>query len=139
MNEKIFRQKSLDKIKSPESLDNYIQVSNPGVWLLLISVIILLAGVCVWGIFGHIDSTVEASVKAYDEAVICYAENGSGVQEGMKVKFGGFEAVIAEIGQEDSKTFFVLHSDQAVPDGFYEGKIVTESYKPLFFILNRGL
>ena len=49
MSEEIFRKKSLDKVKSPENLDDYIQVSNPGVWLLLVSVIILLAGACVWG------------------------------------------------------------------------------------------
>ena len=138
MNEKIFRQKSLDKIKSPESLDDCIQVSNPEVWLLLISVIILLAGACVWGIFGHIDSTVDASVRAESGTVICYADGSAAVQEGMAVKFGGFEAVIADISQDNGKTVCVLKPEQTVPDGFYEGKIVTESYKPLSFILNRG-
>lgn len=138
MNEKIFRQKSLDKIKSPESLDDCIQVSNPGVWLLLISVMILLAGACVWGIFGHIDSTVDASVRAENGTVICYADGSAAVQEGMAVKFGGFEAVIADISQDNGKTVCVLKPEQTVPDGFYEGKIVTESYKPLSFILNRG-
>ena len=62
MNEEIFRKKSLDKVKSPESLDDYIRVANPGVWLLLISIIVLLAGACIWGFFGHIDSTVPAAV-----------------------------------------------------------------------------
>ena len=63
MNEEIFKKKSLDKVKSPESIDDYIRVSNPGVWLLLISVIVLLIGAVVWGIFGRIDSTVSASVR----------------------------------------------------------------------------
>ena len=75
MSEEIFRKKSLDKVKSPENLDDYIQVSNPGVWLLLISVIVLLAGACVWGIFGHIDSTVETSIRAENETVVCYITN----------------------------------------------------------------
>ena len=137
--EDLFRKKSLDKVKSPENLDDYIQVSNPGVWLLLISVIILLAGACVWGIFGHADSTVETSIRAENEAVVCYIANEavSSVQEGMTVKFNGFEAVIIEIGQkEDMGYVCVLKSDQTIPDGFYEGKIVTKSTRPLSFVMN---
>ena len=139
MSEEIFRKKSLDKVKSPENLDDYIQVSNPGVWLLLVSVIVLLAGACVWGIFGHIDSTVEASVRAENGTVVCTVaeEDCSSVSEGMTVRFGGFEAVIAEIGQkEDSGRVCVLRPDQTVPDGFYTGKIVIQSVKPISFVLN---
>ena len=139
MSEEIFRKKSLDKVKSPENLDDYIQVSNPGVWLLLISVIVLLAGACVWGIFGHIDSTVETSIHAENGTVVCYVadEDISSVQEGMTVKLSGFEAVIIEIGQKEDRGYVcVLKSDQTIPGGFYEGKIVTKSIKPLSFVMN---
>ena len=138
MSEEIFRKKSLDKVKSPENLDDYIRVSNPGVWLLLVSVIILLAGACVWGIFGHIDSTVEASVRAENGAAVCYVEEDSisTLQTGMIVRFDDFEATITEIRQEGGDYSCALQSDQTVPDGFYEGKVVVESYKPLSFILN---
>ena len=138
-NEELFRKKSLDKVKSPENLDDYIQVSNPGVWLLLISVIILLAGACIWGIFGHIDSTVETSVRADNETLVCFVANEdiSSVQEGMTVKFNGFEAVIAEIGTNEENGYVcVLKSGLTIPDGSYEGIIVTKSIKPLSFIMN---
>ncbi len=138
-NEELFRKKSLDKVKSPENLDDYIQVSNPGVWLLLISVVILLAGACVWGIFGHIDSTVETSVRADNETLVCFVANEaiSSVQEGMTVKFNGFEAVIAEIGTNEENGYVcVLKSGLTIPDGSYEGIIVTKSIKPLSFIMN---
>lgn len=138
MNEEIFRKKSLDKVKSPENLDDYIRVSNPGVWLLLVSVIVLLAGACVWGVFGHIDSAVKTNIRAENGAVVCYIadEEISSVQAGMTVKFNDFEAVITELRQEGGDYFCTLQSDQPVPDGFYEGKVVVESYKPLSFILN---
>lgn len=138
MSEELFRKKSLDKVKSPENLDDYIKVANPGVWLLLISVIILLAGACVWGIFGHIDSTVGTNVHAENGAVVCYIADDavSSVQEGMTVKFGDFEAAITGIGQEDGSYVCILQSEQAIPDGAYEGKVVIESIKPLSFILN---
>ena len=44
MSEEIFRKKNLDKIKSPENLNDYLRVSNPGVWMLLAAVIVLLIG-----------------------------------------------------------------------------------------------
>lgn len=37
-----FRQESLDRAKSPEQLDDYIRVSNPGVWMVLGAVLLLL-------------------------------------------------------------------------------------------------
>lgn len=139
MNDEIFRKKSLDKVKSPENLDDYIHVSNPGVWLLLISIIVLLAGACVWGIFGHIDSTIPSTVYVEDGTVICYIadQDISSVHEGMTVRFDEFEAVITEIGKKDEPGYVcILESDQMILDGFYEGKIIIKSVKPLSFVLN---
>ena len=139
MNEELFRKKSLDKVKSPESLDDYIQVSNPSVWLLLVSVIVLLAGACIWGIFGHIDSTVPANILAENGAVVCTAadEDISSVQAGMTVRFHNFEAVISEIRQEAGLGYVcALQSEQTIPDGFYEGEIVISSIRPISFVLN---
>lgn len=139
MNEEIFRKKSIDRIKSPENLDDYIRVSNPGIWLVLVSIIFLLAGACVWGIFGHIDSTVETEVHADRGTVICYIEqeNITSVKSGMKVKFDGFEADIVHISSEKNGRYTCeLRSGQKIPDGIYKGSLITESIKPLSLILN---
>ena len=40
----LFREKNLNKISSPEQLDDYIRVAGPGAWLLLAG---LLLGFCV--------------------------------------------------------------------------------------------
>ena len=138
MNEEIFRKKSLDKVKSPESLEDYIRVANPGVWLLLASIIILLAGACVWGIFGHVDSAIPTSVRSSGGVVVCFVgdEDISSVKAGLNVEFEDYTAVVAEIGQEGGKYICALKPDQTVPDGFYDGKIIKERYKPLSFIVN---
>lgn len=59
MSDSVFRQKSMDKITSPEQMNDYIRVSNPSVWMVLAAVIVLLLGVCVWGAFGHLDTVVQ--------------------------------------------------------------------------------
>ena len=35
----IFRQKALDRINSPEQLTDYLRVTNPGIWLVLIAAV----------------------------------------------------------------------------------------------------
>lgn len=139
MNESLFRKKSLDKVKSPENLDDYIQVSKPGVWLLLISVVILLVGACIWGIFGQIESSVETSVRVESGSIVCYvADNDiSTIQNGMVVRFNDYDAVVAGIIHKEGTGYvFGLQSEQTIPDGFYKGKIVVNSVKPISFVLN---
>ena len=55
----IFREKSLDRVSSPEKLNDYIRVTTPSVWLVLAAVIILLAGMFAWSIFGTVDAHTE--------------------------------------------------------------------------------
>ena len=40
----LFRQKSIDRVSSPEQLNDYIRVTTPSVWLALIAIILLLTG-----------------------------------------------------------------------------------------------
>ncbi len=142
MSEEIFRKKSLDKVKSPESLDDYIRVSNPGVWLLLVSVIVLLLGACVWGIFGHIDSTVPTTVQIENGEATCFIgyldlASVAGDPIGRTVKVSGKEAVITSIAEKsDLGCKCVLSAEFSLPDGFYDGRVVVDRYQPLSFILN---
>ena len=139
MSEEIFRKKSLDKVKSPENLDDYIRVSNPGVWLLLFSVIVLLIGACIWGAFGHIESTVPAVVFVENGNAVCYIsdEDISSVQTGLTVRFEEEEAVLLSIGEKAELGYVCsLSSVSDLADGFYDGEIVVESIKPLSFIFN---
>ncbi|MCR5399521.1 MAG: hypothetical protein K6E68_08335 [Lachnospiraceae bacterium] len=50
----IFRKKSLDRISSPEQLNDYIKVTTPSVWVILIAVILLLVGMLAWSVFGSV-------------------------------------------------------------------------------------
>ena len=50
----IFRQKNIDRVSSPEKLDEYIKVTTPGVWVALAAMVILLTGVLIWGTLGEL-------------------------------------------------------------------------------------
>jgi len=51
----LFRKKSLDRAKSPEELNDYIRVTSPSVWLVLLATVVLLFGMLAWSIFGTVD------------------------------------------------------------------------------------
>lgn len=48
---------------SPEQLNDYIKVTTPSVWLILIATLILIVGVVVWAVFGRIQVKTETGVK----------------------------------------------------------------------------
>ena len=69
---KLFREKSLEAVESPESLNDYLRVTSPGIWLVMASVIVLLIGGILWGIFGHIRTTADFAVAVTKEKSVCY-------------------------------------------------------------------
>ena len=65
MKNSIFRKKSMDRVSTPEQLNDYIRVSSPGVWILLAALLLLLAGFIIWSIFGRLDvAAADGSVSS---------------------------------------------------------------------------
>lgn len=59
MKKGIFREKNVKRVSSPEQLNDYMRVTSPSIWFIIISVIILLAGIITWGITGTVTITDE--------------------------------------------------------------------------------
>ena len=93
MEKQIFRKKSLDRISSPEQLNDYIRVSNPSVWLILGAVLVLVVGALVWGVFGRLDTTVPVCAVSGEDGIVCYIRDADAenVQPGMPVIIGDAE------------------------------------------------
>lgn len=56
----VYREKSMERVYSPEQLDDYIRVTTPSVWIALIALVVLLLGILAWSIFGTIEMHDEA-------------------------------------------------------------------------------
>lgn len=157
MENRLFRQKSIERVSSPEQLNDYIRVSNPSVWMILTAVIVLLTGVCVWGVFGHLDTTVGCvCISDGDRSAVYIKETQiDSVGEEMCVTVGGQVYGIKAIGTEPFSvdgTFseYALHTgdlkigewvyevtlDAVLPDGVYTAEIVVESVNPMSFVIN---
>ncbi len=94
MKDSIFRKKSLDRISSPEQLNDYIKVSNTSIWLIIIALFIIAISFSVWAISGNITTEISGNGvftgKDSDivDSVICYidANQASKISEGMQVR-----------------------------------------------------
>lgn len=157
MSNTIFRKKSMEKISSPEQMNDYIRVSNPAVWIILVAVVVLLAGVCVWGIFGRLDTAVETGGICADGRLTVYVGEKDIAEVGPEtlVSVNGTEYAVASVAAApvrlDGTDDYLLHliglsaenwayplevNAPALADGVYAASVITERVKPLDFVLN---
>lgn len=59
MTDPIFRQEALDRLSSPERLNETMEVTSPSGWIALVTTIALFAGLIAWGFLGRIPMTVD--------------------------------------------------------------------------------
>lgn len=106
MKESIFRKKSLDRISSPEQLNDYIRASNPGVWLVLGAIVALLISVCVWGIFGKLDTKLTTAAVCENGKLFCFVREDDieKVKSGMKVLVNEDECAVTGISEKPVST-----------------------------------
>ena len=153
----VFRQKSVERISSPEQLNDYVRVSNPSVWMILAAVVFILAGVCVWGIFGRLDTVIDTVGVCRDGKLTCYVadEDIKTVKMGMKISVNGGDYEISGIAKTpievdenfDSYAMYVgelkegewvyeVTAKVPIESGTYNAKIITNSVSPISFVMN---
>lgn len=93
MQNSIFRKSSLERISSPEQLNEYVRIVNPGVWAVLLGLFALLIAVAVWAYTGSIPETVQLTGVAFaqegeEETVYCFVPMSVSkkLTKGMKVQ-----------------------------------------------------
>ena len=157
-NSSIFRKKSLDRVSSPEQLNDYIKVASPGMWAILLAIIVLLAGMIVWGAVGKLETTVKGAAVVSDGSAILYVseENVVGIEPGQTVRPGDSEMTVRELSREPIELepgtdSYLLHAGgfeegewvYLIPldannaqSGTFECEVVTDSVSPLSFVMN---
>ncbi|SMC90141.1 NHLP bacteriocin system secretion protein [Sporomusa malonica] len=117
MNEGLFRKAALDKISSPDQLDQLITVTSPRGWIALATLGVLLLAAILWGIFGSIVVKVNSTgmlltpggianiVHTADGQVTeVYVAPGSIVRAGQVIATVSQPSITAEIERLRSET-----------------------------------
>lgn len=157
MDNQIFRKKNIERVSSPEQLNDYVRVSNPGVWMVLTAVIVLLFGICVWGVWGNLETILHTVCICQDGKMICYVSDREidSVKSGMTITVQEKKYTISSISEvpveiDEKMDAYALYiggfkagdwvyeviADTELSDGTYEAEIVTDSIHPISFLMN---
>ncbi len=103
MSVSIFRQVSLDRLSSPEQLDQLLHITSPRAWLGLAAIVLLLGASVIWGCNGSIATTAAGQgVIVRNGGVLNVVSRGGGVvlklnvAVGDKIKANQVVAVVAQ-------------------------------------------
>ena len=101
----LFRQAALERLSTPDRLDELIEVTSPRSWLSLVAVVGLLAAVAAWGVYGSVSSVVRG--------------------EGMLIREGSLQTVDSPVsGKVDA--LFVRLGDDVEP-----GQLIARIIEPV--------
>ena len=63
MEQPIINKKNVERVSSPEQLSDYLHVTTPAIWVVLIAVILLLASLFVWSSVTALESFAEGEAE----------------------------------------------------------------------------
>ena len=137
MQNSLFREKSLERIASPEQLNDYMRVTSPAMWMVLGAVIALLAGLLALSCATNLETLLPAEAVVADGVmeIRLPASKDDEVDDGMTVRVAGQEVTIDYVRQDETGEV-ICTADIDAEDGTYDADIVTESISPISFLLN---
>ena len=151
MDKKIFREKSVERVSSPEKLDSYLKVASPRVWVILCAVIVLLVGFIVWGVLGKVETTEPTSCYIEKHELHCYAsvDTNNNIKDSEVIKLDEYDGeflikniTLVETNNEDETNIkasylYELVADCDLDDDIkVDGRIIIETISPIKFVFN---
>lgn len=108
MQNRLFRKAALERLSSPEQLDQLMPVTSPQGWLGLVAVLLVLAALLVWAVLGqvptaiHVDGVIAEPDTTYITTIQAGVITGIHVAEGATVQRGTAIASIfqPEVGED---------------------------------------
>ena len=133
----LYREEALQSIASPEQLTDYLKVTNPGIWVLLATIILILCGLMAWGTVGNLETLEYCKAQVKDGAAdIIVPDISKGMPEaGMTLRIGEAEYALTFV-EDDGTGRINAFAPVNVEDGTYDAEIVIESVHPIYFLLN---
>ena len=133
--ETIFMKKALDQIRSPEQLNHYLKVTNPGIWMILAAVVLLFAGLFAWASIGKLETAAPA---------IAVIENGTArisltvpsakpVNSDMKVRIENQDFEISTVEKDELGRATAL-APVTLSNGTYDAMVILETISPISFL-----
>ena len=141
MQSHLFRKQNVERISSPEQLQDYMRVTTPGVWMVLLAVILLLAGIIISSALVTVESKITEQAVVDEDGLILDItlpmEQKELVAPGMKVRVADREAKVEMVfqAQDGMEVLAMLPEDgEKLAPGTYDAEIITETVTPISFL-----
>ena len=156
MSNGLFRKKSLDKISSPEQINDYIKTSNIPSWIMLAVITAFLLGAFVWGIFGKVNVSIETIAVSSGANAVCYISETDieRITKNSTVSVGQEEYSISEISKQpylagkhlsdyeihmgdfsNDEWLYEITIDGEIKSGIHNASIILEKVSPISLIM----
>ena len=125
-------------MSSPEQLNDYLKVTNPRIWLLLVAIILLVGGLLLWSGCTTIESYATGTARAIGgDLTVTFDDpaKASKVQPGMEMEVGDVKTEILTIG-EDANGELVASARANIPDGSYTVRVGYKATQIISMLLN---
>lgn len=129
----IYREEVMERISSPEQLTSYLRVTNPGIWMVLVGIVMLLAGLIAWSTVGTLETTARATVQVESNLAEVTIEGVQKIEGGMTLRVRDQEYTIDYV-YEDALAGTLGEAQVDLPDGRYDGVVVLERVHPIEFL-----
>ena len=126
------------RISSPEQLNDYLKVTNPKIWLLLVAIVLLVGGLLVWSSFTTIESYATGTARAIGgELTVTFdnATKASHVKAGMEMEVGDVTTEVLTVGT-DSNGEVIAYAKATLPDGTYGVRVGYNTTQVISMLLN---
>ena len=125
MAEQIFREGAVDRVTSPEKINDYIHVTTPKVWITLAMMILVIVGGLIWAGMTTVDSFMAGTAEVSNGIMTVTVEESEKTVElatGMQVVVGDTRTAITSIGTNPDGVAFAT-AQTTLPDGSYNVRI----------------
>lgn len=145
----LFRQESIDQVSSPEQIRDYLRVTSPRLWMLIVAVAVLAVGFFVYSTQAGQEITAPVKVEVRNISVdgkevstmyfLIPHEEKDQYQAGMTVRFAGITGQICFFVDTEELTEASVMPDKpdtVLPEGQYDAVVVVEKSTPISELLN---
>lgn len=126
------------RISSPEQLNDYLKVTNPKIWVLLVAVILLVVSLFLWSGFTTIESYATGTARSIGgELTVKFDDpvKASKVLPGMEMEVGDVKTEVLTVGTDADGTA-VASAHANIPDGSYGVRVGYKATQVLSMLLN---
>ncbi len=125
MDNKLFREKSIQRISSPDDLGEYLRVTRPSVFVILIAATLILGGLFVWSFFMTITSYAYGTATSDGRVLLATFEDHTSskyINDSMELIIGDRHFDIDTIGMDEKGNITAVCVGN-IPEGEYEAKV----------------